>query len=190
VLADNNFATLVKAIEEGRVIYKNITNGIIYLLSGNLAELSLVFFAVLLHFPFPLLPTQILWINLVTDSLPAIALATGSQDSSVLKNKPRDPKEPILNRKRLLLIFSIGLSLSGSLLLLFYLILPHMSQAQARTIIFNALIYFHLLIVIMLGWHSIKHGNKFLIFTVVLIAALQLIITFVPFFQQFFHLAV
>src|SRR6185503_3905457 len=56
VLADNNFATLVKAIEEGRVIYKNITNGIIYLLSGNLAELSLVFFAVLLHFPFPLLP--------------------------------------------------------------------------------------------------------------------------------------
>lgn len=190
VLSDNNFATLIRAIEEGRIIYKNITNGIVYLLSGNLAEISLVFFAVLFNLPFPLLPTQILWINLITDSLPAIALATGNRDVTVLRSKPRNPNEPILNKKRLILITSIGLSLSSLLLLTFYLILPHVSEAQARTIVFNGLIYFHLVIVIFLGWHSLKHGNKFLIFTIVLIAVLQLIITFVPFFQQIFHLAV
>lgn len=190
VLADNNFATLVKAIEEGRIIYKNITNGIIYLLSGNLAEISLVFFAVVFQMPFPLLPTQILWINLITDSLPAIALATGSRDETVLKNAPRNPKEPILNRQRLIQIMAIGLSISCSLLLLFYLILPHMPEAQARTIVFNGLIYLHLLMVIYLGWHSLKKGNKFLIFTIILIAVLQLTITYVPFFQKIFHLAV
>lgn len=190
VLADNNFATLVRAIEEGRVIYKNITNGIVYLLSGNLAEISLVFFAVLFQLPFPLLPTQILWINLITDSLPAIALATGSRDTTVLTNAPRNPNEPILNKKRLIQIMVIGLSLSGSLLLLFYFILPHMPEVQARTIVFNGLIYLHLLIVMILGWHSLKKGNVFLIFTIVLIILLQLTITFVPFFQQIFHLAV
>ena len=155
-----------------------------------MVEISFVFFAVLFHLPFPLLPTQILWINLITDSLAEIALATGSHDAGVLKHNPRDPKEPILNKKRLLQIAAIGFSLSGSLLLLFYLILPHMPEAQARTIIFNGLIYMHLLIVIFLGWHSIKHGNKFLIFTIILIAVLQMVITFVPFFQRIFHLAV
>ena len=190
VLTDNNFATLIRAIEEGRIIYKNISNGIIYLLSGNLAEISLVFLAVVFQLPFPLLPTQILWINLITDSLPAIALATGNRDETVLNHKPRDPKEPILNKKRLIQICSIGFGLSGTLLITFWLILPHMSEAQARTIIFNGLIYLHLVMVIFLGWHSLKKGNKFMIFTIILIAALQLTITFVPFFQEIFHLAI
>lgn len=190
ILTDNNFKTLVGAIEEGRIIYKNIANAILYLLSGNLAELSIVFFSVLFNMPFPLLPTQILWINLVTDSLPAIALATGNHDARVLTHQPRDPKEPILNKKRLTLILTIGLSLTALLLTLFYLISPHISPARAQTIVFNGLIYAHLVIVIWLGWHSIKKGNVFLIFTVVLIAVLQIIITFVPFFQQLFHLAV
>lgn len=190
VLSDNNFASLIHAIEEGRIIYKNITNGIIYLLSGNLAELSLVFLGIVFHLPFPLLPTQILWINLVTDSLPAIALATGSRDATVLKRDPRNPKEPILNKKRLLQIFLIGFSISGSLLLLFYFSLQHLSEAKARTLVFNGLIYLHLLMVVILGWHSLKKGNFMIIFTIILIAALQLMITFVPFFQQFFHLAI
>src|SRR5882724_5476251 len=105
ILADDNFATLVHAIEEGRIIYKNIVNAILYLLSGNLAEISLVLFASILNLPFPLLPTQILWINLITDSLPALALATGSRDGNVLFKKPRDPKMRILNFNRVLLIF-------------------------------------------------------------------------------------
>jgi len=190
VLADNNFATLVKAIEEGRMIYKNITNAIVYLLSGNLAEISLVFFATLFHMPFPLLPTQILWINLITDSLPALALATGSHDASVLSKKPRNPARPILHPRRILLICIVGFAMSGALLLLFHVLLQTTSEAKARTVVFNLLIYFHLVIVGVIGRHSVAKGNLFLILTIVIIFLLQVLITFTPFFQHIFHLAI
>lgn len=188
VLADNNFATLIKAIEEGRGIYKNIVNAIIYLLSGNLAEISLVFFATLFQLPFPLLPTQILWINLITDSLPALALATGSKDHSVLLHKPRDPKTPLLDVKRTLIILLIGFSLSSLLLALFTFLLQYNSEAKARTVVFNLLIYFHMLIAMVLGRNSLKQGNLFLIITVIITLILQLFINSVPFFRDIFHL--
>lgn len=190
ILTDNNFATLIKAIEEGRVIYKNILNAIMYLVSGNLAEISLVFFATLFHLPFPLLPTQILWINLVTDSLPALALATGSKDSSVLSKKPRDPHVSLLDRDRILLIFLIGFSMATALLAIFTYLLTIVSVAIARTVTFDLLIYFHLIIIIGIGWHSIRKGHRFLIFTVVFIFLLQLIITFTPIFQAIFRLQI
>lgn len=190
IIADDNFATLIKAIEEGRVIYKNIVNAIVYLLSGNLAEISLVFFATLFNLPFPLLPTQILWINLVTDSLPALALATGSRDATVLSHKPRDPKMRLLTFNRILLIVVVGLALAEFLIILFASLLQHQPEQQARTIVFNALIYLHLLLVIVLGWHSLKKGNSFLIATILLIGMLQLAITFIPFFQEVFQLAI
>jgi P-type Ca2+ transporter type 2C len=187
VLTDNNFATLIKAIEEGRIIYKNILNATLYLLSGNLAEISLVFFATLIHLPLPLLPTQILWINLVTDSLPALALATGIKHGDVLAKKPRDPNGTILDRDRILLIALIGFAMATALLAIYTYLVNVVPQAVARTVIFNLLIYFQLLVVIAIGWHSIKKGHLFLIFTVLLITILQLIITFVPFFQSIFH---
>ncbi len=190
VLTDNNFATLIKAIEEGRIIYKNILNATMYLISGNLAEISLVFFATLMHLPFPLLPTQILWINLVTDSLPAIALATGHKNGSVLSKKPRDPQSSFLNRDRILLIALIGFGMATALLGIFTYLLTIFPQAKARTIVFDLLIFFHMGIVMIIGWHSIKKGHFLLIFTVVLIILLQLIITFVPLFQTIFRLQI
>jgi P-type Ca2+ transporter type 2C len=190
VLTDNNFATLIKAIEEGRVIYKNILNATLYLVSGNLAEISLVFFATLFHLPLPLLPTQILWINLITDSLPALALATGNMDSSVLAKKPRDPHVSFLDRDRILLIALIGFSMATALLAIFTYMLDIAPQAVARTVTFNLLIYFQLLVVIGIGWRSLEKGNRFLIFTIVFISILQIIITFTPFFQQIFHLQI
>lgn len=190
VLTDNNFATMIKAIEEGRIIYKNITNAVIYLLSGNLAEISLVFFATLFHLPFPLLPTQILWINLVTDSLPALALATGSKDETVLFNKPRNPQGALLNNKRLLVIALIGFFMAGTLLITYAFLLQTTTEAAARTATFNLLVYFHLLFVMGIGYHSLKRGNLTLIFTILFILALQLMITYTPFFQEIFHLEV
>lgn len=190
VLTDNNFATLIKAIEEGRIIYKNILNAIIYLIAGNLAEISLVFFATLFRLPLPLLPTQILWINLITDSLPALALATGSKDSSVLTKKPRDPNLSFLDRDRILLIALIGFAMATALLAIFSYLLDVVPQAVARTVIFNLLIYFQLLVVIGIGWKSVKKGHLFLIITVLLIFILQLIITFTPFFQEIFRLQI
>lgn len=93
ILTDDNFTTIVRAIEEGRNIYSNIKKSVIFLLSCNLGEIVSVFASVLFFWPVPLLPTQLLWINLITDTLPAIALGIDPGDKDVMKNKPRDPKE-------------------------------------------------------------------------------------------------
>jgi Ca2+-transporting ATPase len=93
ILTDDNFTTIVHAIEEGRNIYSNIKKAVIFLLSCNLGEIVAVFASVLFFWPVPLLPTQILWINLITDTLPAIALGVDPGDKDVMKKKPRDPKE-------------------------------------------------------------------------------------------------
>ncbi|MHB8131611.1 MAG: cation-translocating P-type ATPase [Mobilitalea sp.] len=93
ILTDDNFTTIVKAIEEGRNIYNNIKKSVIFLLSCNLGEVIAIFLSILLNWPIPLLATQILWINLITDSLPAIALGIDPGDPDVMKQKPRNPKE-------------------------------------------------------------------------------------------------
>jgi len=93
ILTDDNFSTIVNAIEEGRNIYCNIKKSVIFLLSCNLGEIIAIFFSVLFFWPIPLLPTQILWINLVTDTLPAIALGVDPGDKDIMKKKPRNPKE-------------------------------------------------------------------------------------------------
>lgn len=93
ILTDDNFTTIVHAIEEGRNIYNNIKKAVIFLLSCNLGEVIAVFASILFFWPVPLLPTQILWINLITDTLPAIALGIDPGDKDVMKKKPRNPKE-------------------------------------------------------------------------------------------------
>lgn len=93
ILTDDNFTTIVHAIEEGRNIYNNIKKSVIFLLSCNLGEVITILISILLNWPVPLLATQILWINLITDSLPAIALGVDPGDKDVMKKKPRNPKE-------------------------------------------------------------------------------------------------
>ncbi|MGB8456053.1 MAG: cation-translocating P-type ATPase [Anaerocolumna sp.] len=93
ILTDDNFTTIVNAIEEGRNIYNNIKKSVIFLLSCNLGEVITILASILFFWPVPLMPTQILWINLITDSLPAIALGIDPGDKDVMKKKPRDPKE-------------------------------------------------------------------------------------------------
>lgn len=93
ILTDDNFSTIVHAIEEGRNIYNNIKKAVIFLLSCNLGEVIAIFFSILMNLPVPLQATQILWINLITDSLPAISLGMDPGDHDVMKNKPRNPKE-------------------------------------------------------------------------------------------------
>lgn len=98
ILTDDNFTTIVHAIEEGRNIYNNIKKAVIFLLSCNLGEVIAIFISILLNWPVPLLATHLLWINLITDSLPAISLGIDPGDHDVMKQKPRNPKESFFAR--------------------------------------------------------------------------------------------
>lgn len=93
ILTDDNFTTIVHAVEEGRNIYKNIKKSVVFLLSCNLGEVVTILLSILFFWPIPLLPTQILWINLITDSLPAISLGVDPGDKSVMNEHPRNPEE-------------------------------------------------------------------------------------------------
>ena len=189
ILTDDNFATVVSAVEEGRTIYNNIIKAITYLLATNFSDLAFVFFANLFGLPNPFFPTQILWINLVTDGLPALALASDNKDHTVLNNKPRDPHAPILNRARLTLIITIGLSLSLGYLLIFSTLLENgSSETFARTIVLNTLVVSHMALAFVMRGKTLFKFNKFLILGVLFTLTLQAIITFNPFFQQIFRL--
>lgn len=98
VLTDDNFATIVAAVEQGRNIFQNIKKSILFLLSCNLGEITAIFIGVLLGMPTPLTAVQILWVNLITDTFPAIALGMDPDDPDVMKEKPRNPKESIFAR--------------------------------------------------------------------------------------------
>jgi len=98
ILTDDNFATIVRAVREGRTIYQNIKKSVTFLLACNLGEVLAIFAAIAFFWPLPLLATQILWVNLVTDSLPAIALGTDPADRNVMRRKPRNPRESFFAR--------------------------------------------------------------------------------------------
>ena len=189
VLTDDNFSTVVAAVEEGRTIYNNILKSITYLLTGNLSELSFIFFASLLGMTNPFFPTQILWINLVTDGIPALALASDNRDPDILNKKPRNPNAPILSNGRLTFIATVGLSLSLFLLFIFTTLLENgSSETLARTIVFNTLIASHMILAFIVRGRLMFRLNKFLIIGVLFILALQTVITFNPFFQGIFRL--
>ena len=95
VLTDDNFASIEKAVEEGRSIYANIKKTVIFLLSSNIAEVLAMFFIICIGFPAPLIAIHLLWVNLITDSLPAIALGMDPKDEGIMREKPRDPAEGI-----------------------------------------------------------------------------------------------
>ncbi len=111
ILADDNFHAIVRAVEQGRGIYANIKKAVHYLLSCNIGEILTIFVATVFHFPhMPLTPVQLLWLNLVTDSLPALALGMEPVEEDVMEEKPRDAKEKLFNRR-----FSIRLLWQGAM---------------------------------------------------------------------------
>ena len=121
ILADDNLATIVKAVVNGRSVYANIKNAIQFLLSGNTAGIFCVLYASLLALPVPFQPVHLLFINLLTDSLPAIAIGMEPARRGLLDQKPRDPKEPILSRDLLTRIGGQGLLIAIVTMIAFYL---------------------------------------------------------------------
>jgi len=135
VLADDNFVTIVEAVREGRIIYENVRKPIDYLLSCNFGEVFAVLGAELLGYPPPLTAAQILWVNLVTDSLPAFALGLEPGESDIMERPPRGRGERLVGPKRLLAYTLIGLLTAGLVLLMLHLYAP-LGWREARTAAF------------------------------------------------------
>ena len=140
VLTDDNFSTIVKAIEGGRTIYANILKFVHLMFSHNLGEVLVIFAAIMAGLPLPLLPLQILWINLVTDIFPALALAVEPSSPETMSRKPHSPSEAMLSRKFMFLIFWQGAMLAAIALGAYLWALnEYGAGAHARTIALLAL---------------------------------------------------
>lgn len=127
VLTDDNFASIEKAVEEGRGIFANIKKTVIFLLSSNIAEVFTMFIIALLSlftanygFPTPLLAIHVLWVNLITDSLPAVALGADEKEDGIMNDKPRNPKESLFSHGGYLLTFGYGLVITIATLIAFF----------------------------------------------------------------------
>ena len=194
VLLDDNFATIKSAIKEGRNIYENIRKFIRYLLASNVGEILVMLFAMLLALPLPLVPIQILWVNLVTDGLPAMALGLDQPEGDVMKRKPRSPKEGVFARGLGWKVVSRGF-LIGVVTLLAFIIAyqdnpDHLEYAQ--TVAFATLVLAQLIHVF--DCRSEKSilarnpfGNKYLVWSVLLSFLMVLVVIYYPPLQPIFH---
>ncbi|MEM3004084.1 MAG: cation-translocating P-type ATPase [Candidatus Bathyarchaeia archaeon] len=183
VLADDNFATIVRAIEQGRRILDNVKKYLTYLLQCNVIEVLVVGGGVLAGLPLPLLPAQILWVNLVTDGAPALALGISPPDPDVMKRPPRNPKETLLDKEVKTTLTVIPLTLSPLLLLIFIEDLAF-GVEEARTTLFLVFVFFELMVA--LNCRSLTHSifkvkpHTLLILAVLSSAAPTLAILLIP----------
>ncbi len=139
ILADDNFATIVQAVVNGRGVFTNIKNAIQFLLSGNMAGILCVVYASVMGLPVPFLPVHLLFINLLTDSLPAIAIGMEPTRSGLLDQKPRDPKAPILDKAVATRVFGQGALIAIATMAAFYLGLSFGGASAAATMAFATL---------------------------------------------------
>lgn len=148
ILTDDNFASIVAAVEEGRIIFSNIKKFVYFLLSCNIGEILLVFVSILLNLPVPLLAIQLLWLNLVTDSFPALALGVEKGEPDIMDRPPRDPNEAILDKRMLLGVSFQSLAVAGASLAAYLISLDVYGVeniVEVRTITFTTLILSELL---------------------------------------------
>lgn len=191
VLTDDNFATIVSAVEEGRGIFDNIRKFINYMLGANIGEVAIILTTIMLNMPLPLLPLQLLWINIVTDGLPALALGMEPPEKNIMKKKPRNPKEKIMNRESLSFIALAALLMSSATLLQFYIELSTEGVEKARTVAFTTVVTAELLIALSarssLPLHKIGiFTNKKLLIAILSSIVLQLAVVYVPFLSGAF----
>lgn len=193
VLTDDNFATIVTAVEEGRRIYDNILKAIQFLLSTNIGEVLVLFIAVMFNWVTPLLPIHILWINLVTDSLPALALSVDPADPDIMERKPIASRKGVMTRP-----FTIRIVLQGMMIaalsLIAYRIGIKSSPEIAQTMTFAVLAFSQIMLV--LGIRSGNHSafrnlfsNWWLIGALVLVSAMMWVVLEVPALKGIFHVS-
>jgi len=194
VLLDDNFATIVAAVREGRRIYDNIRKFVRYAMTGNSGEIWTIFLAPLVGLPIPLLPIHILWINLVTDGLPGLALAAEPAERGVLQRPPRPPQESVFSRGLWQHILLVGL-LIGGLCLAVQAWAARESPAHAQTMVFTTLTFAQMAHVLAIRsevdslWRLGLRSNWPLLVAVLSTCLVQLCIVYVPWLQGWFKTA-
>jgi P-type Ca2+ transporter type 2C len=194
VLTDDNYASIVSAVEQGRVIYSNIRKFVYFLLSCNVAEIAVIFGAVLAGLPSPLSAIQLLWLNLITDGAPALALGMEKGDPDTMDQQPRPSNEPIINREMRVKIIVQTIAIAG-VTLGAYLVgraLYPGNQLLAETIAFTTLSFSELLRAFTSRserYPLFKIGifsNKWMVFAVLSSLSLLLMVIYLPFLQPIF----
>ncbi|ELC8424002.1 TPA: calcium-transporting P-type ATPase, PMR1-type [Clostridium perfringens] len=194
ILTDDNFSTIVSAVEEGRKIYLNIKKSIVFLLSCNLGEILTLFTAILLNWNSPLQPIHILWVNLITDSFPALALGVDKTKEDVMNNPPRNPKESIFVKSDKIQLIINGVLIGGITLFAFKLgerLYPD-SLIHAQTMAFVVLSVSQLFLSLSLRSNTKSafslglFSNKYLVYSILLGIFLQVIIISISFIANIF----
>jgi Ca2+-transporting ATPase len=194
ILTDDNFATIVSAVEEGRRIYDNILKAIQFLLSTNVGEIFLLLITSIFNMGAPLLPIHILWVNLVTDSLPALALSVDPAEKDIMNRKPRNSKRGFMTRGMVWRVIYQGIMLGSIPLIAFIIGLKDGGLILGQTMAFATLIFVQLIHVRNL--HSNTRSsltisplkNKPLIGAIIISAGLALLVLLVPPVREAFKL--
>jgi len=195
ILTDDNFASIVSAVEEGRIIYSNIRKFVYYLISCNMGEILIIFLAMLAGLPLPLRPIHLLWLNLVTDGLPALALGLEAGEPGIMTRPPRPSREPIINREMIWNTAAQAIAISATTLCGFVLglrLYPD-SLVSAQTIAFTTLVVSELLRaytsrserypLLRLGLFS----NKYMVGATLISFVLMLAVIYLPAFEPIFY---
>jgi Ca2+-transporting ATPase len=190
ILLDDNFATIIKAVKHGRRIFDNILKFIKYIMTGNSGEIWTLFLAPFLGLPIPLLAIHILWVNLITDGLPGLALASEPAEADLMKRSPRNPKESIFSNGMGWHILWVGL-LMAVVTLSTQAWAIHVSDAHWQTMTFSVLCFSQLghVLAIRSGTSFFKtnfFSNKPLLGALIITAGLQLMVIYVPFLNEIF----
>ncbi len=193
VLTDDNYVSIVSAVEQGRIIYSNIRKFVFYLLSCNVAEVAIIFLATLAGLPAPLTAIQLLWLNLLTDGAPALALGLEKGDPDIMQQPPRPTAEPIINRIMIIRIAVMTVALTAVVLTAFSIGLSRNDRALAQTLAFVTLALAELPIAFTtrseryplyrLGLFS----NRWMQRAVLLSVVLTLLVIYVPFLNDPFN---
>ena len=198
VLKDDAFETIVMAIEQGRSIFDNIRKFIVFLLSGNLGQIIAITAAALINAPLPLLPLQILFLNLLLDVFPALAIGVGKGDASVMDRPPRDPKEPILTRRHWLAVTGFGAVIAASVLgaFAYALVVMGVDEREAVTISFLTYAFarlWHAFNMRSVGTNIVNNDitrNPFVWGALAVCGGLLLAATYVPFMASLLHITI
>jgi len=204
VLTDDNFASIVAAVEEGRGIFQNIKKYLTFLLSANVGEVLIMFIAGLTGMALPLVAIHLLWVNLTTDGFPALALAVDPHDPDIMEQPPRDPQSSIFSRRVLITIVVIGVVMAATMLPMFLWKLTSDGGSwrdsmnpllpEAQTMVLGTMVLFELFLTFACRseLHSIfKLGfwsNKWLVFANISSLVLLLVVMEIPALEDAFHL--